>query len=106
MSFLHPNPVAMPTSQNPLVVLAWILAVFVGLPGTIAAIKAIFFLASASKDLKTVVAYVQQRRGSDSVLDITLTLVENDINVLQKNANVTVREWPDRRVGPADRRTS
>jgi hypothetical protein len=91
-------------SQNPLVVVAWILAVFVGLPGLIAAVRLIFFVAEASKDLKTVVKYVHDRRTSDSVMEITLTLVENDITTIQDHLDLPTHVWPDRRVGPSDRR--
>src|SRR4051812_12522515 len=95
-----------PETQNPLVTLVWILAVFIGLPGFVALVKVIFFVASASKDLKTVVKYVHERRSIEQQTEITLTLLENDVTALQEHADLPTHPWPDRRVGPSDRRAS
>lgn len=95
-----------PEPTNPLVILAWI----VGTPSALAvvtlAVKGIFFVANAQKDLKTVVKYVHERRSADQSTEITLTLLENDVTALQENANLPTHPWPDRRVGPVDRRAS
>lgn len=95
-----------PATQNPFVALAWILAVLIGIPGFVALVKLIFFVADASKDLKTVVRYVHDRRSIEQSVEITLTLVENDITALQEHVNLPTHPWPDRRIGPSDRRAS
>lgn len=106
-----------PSSQNPLVIVAWILAVFVGLPGLVAGVKVIFFVARATGKLDDVIAgqaalseefrdYRHDKRNESTGVDLSLTLIESDINTLQEKAGVPVRRFPDRRTGPSDRRAS
>ena len=96
----------LPNTQNPLVIVAWILAVFVGLPGFVAGIRLIFIVADSHKDLKTVVRYVHERRSADQAIEVTLTLVENDISAIQDKLDMQSHPWPERRTGPKDRRSA
>lgn len=104
-----------PHSDNPLIVLAYILAVLVGVPGIVALVKAVFFIAAATTKLDAVVdglgALLKETReyqsgttGALQGFEMSLYIVEVDVNALQERAEMPVRQYPDRRAGMTDRR--
>lgn len=106
-----------PSTSNPLVIAAYVVGILLSLPFLYALVKLIFFLSGATIKLDTVVTDVAQMKkdvgslrhsvgdGAQEV-ELSLFVIENDVNALQQNAGLPVREYPDRRTGPLDRRTA
>lgn len=106
-----------PNTQNPLVIAAYVVGVLLSMPMLAMVVKAIVFITRATSKLDTVAQgqdelakefreYRHDKRQLDQLVDVTLTLLEADMNTLQERADITVRRYPDRRVGPPDRRTA
>jgi hypothetical protein len=94
-----------PALTDPLALIPWFITLVIGIPGGALIVKAIFFMADAHRDLKTVVNYVHDRRSIDAHDELMFEFFKNDINVLQDSVKINRRDWPDRRSG-ADRRAS
>lgn len=96
---------------NPLVIAAYVAgAVFSG-PLLVLVVKAVFFIASTSSKIDSVVADVavlkknsEEQAGESQAAEMSFMIIENDINVLQEKAGLPLRPFPDRRSGPPDRR--
>lgn len=102
-----------PETQNPLVIAAYVLGAVISLPVLTVVVKAMFFIVKASTKLDLVddiAADVKQLRAAQLSdvfgVQLSLTVIEGDINTLQENAGIPVRSFPDRRTGPADRRAA
>lgn len=100
-------------TQNPLVVLLWFLGIPGGLAFLIATVKLIFFVAKASTKLDAIDAlalefkdYRHDTRDTTQAVELSLTIIESDVNALQVKAGLPVRPFPDRRSGPSDRRSA
>lgn len=101
------------TPQNPFVVFLWLLGIPGGLAFFIAMVKLIFFVAKASGKLDTIdelakdfKSFRHDTRDGEQAIELSLTIIENDVNALQVKAGLPVRPFPDRRTGPFDRRAS
>lgn len=106
-----------PSTQNPLIIAAYVVGILLSLPVLVVLFKAVFFIAGATNKLDTVVTDVAQMKkdvGSlrhsvgDSAQEVELSLfvIETDVNALQEKAGLAQRAYPDRRTGPLDRRTA
>lgn len=102
---------------NPLTVAGYVAGILLCVPVVVAMVKAVFFFASATTKLDNVVAGLDELKTevrefrhekNDQIqgVEMSLTIIESDINTLQGKAGLTVRPFPDRRVGPSDRRAS
>lgn len=102
-----------PTTHDPLVAAAYVVGALLSLPALFLIWKvAVFFVKAITKldkiDVidKTVREIQHARRNETYSVEMSLTVIESDINRLQEKAGLPVREFPDRRVGPADRRAA
>lgn len=100
-----------PHTQDPAVAAAYVLAILLSAPVLFVLWKAALFFAKAIVKLdkidvidRTVREIQHARRGETFSVEMSLTIIEQDINVLQEKAGLPVREFPDRRKGPTDRR--
>lgn len=102
---------------NPLTVAAYVAGFLLSVPVLVVVFKVIFFLAGATNKLDSVVADVGSIKadlkslrhttndGAQQV-ELSLFVIETDVNALQEKVGVQVRDYPDRRTGPAERRTA
>lgn len=106
-----------PNTQNPLIIAAYVVGIMLSLPVIFALIKLIAFMVTATNKLDSLVTDVAQvkkdvgsmRRSADSeaqATEISFFVLETDVNALQEKAGLARREYPDRRVGPLDRRAT
>lgn len=100
-----------PDALNPFVLLAWLIGTPTALTITVLGVKAIVFIANATRELKQIptiakhVADLRHGQVNDAhAIDLTLTLMVADINELQREVNLNERRYPERRLGPPDRR--
>jgi hypothetical protein len=104
---------SMPPTQNPLTLLLWLF----GVPGGIAfltlLVKGIWFVAKASTKLDAIdelarefKEYRHSTNDNAQAVELSLTIIESDVNALQAKTGIALRAFPDRRVGPADRRAA
>lgn len=100
-------------SDNPLVIVAQVIGYIIALPVAALVIRAIFFVGQTWKLFADLVKEVKQIRRELDARNVeaqgiawSFAVVEEDINELQKHAGLEQRDYPDRRVGPADRRAS
>lgn len=102
----------LPHTQDPLIAAAYAVGFMLSLPVLFVLWKLAVFFAKAILKLdkideidRAVKSIQHQRRNETFSVEMSLTVIEQDINRLQEKAGLPVREFPDRRVGPADRRT-
>lgn len=100
-----------PDTQNPLIIAAYVVGLLISLPAVALLVKGIFFVAKASAKIEQIDAIAEDvrqirhdRRDDTFSVQLSLTVIEDDINRLQEKTGLPVRQFPDRRVGPADRR--
>lgn len=101
----------MPSPESPSTLVAYIVATVLSVPALTLFVKGIFFFAKASGKLDlidSISADVKQlrhdRNDETFSVEMSLTVIENDLNAIQKHINLPVRAFPDRRAGPSDRR--
>lgn len=100
-----------PSTASPIVLLLWVLGTPTALAGVVWAVKGIYFIAKASGKLdlidemnESLKQIRHDRRDDQQALTISLSFIEEDVNILQRRANLPERRYPDRRTGPQDRR--
>ncbi|MDB4893155.1 MAG: hypothetical protein JWL61_5010 [Gemmatimonadetes bacterium] len=104
-------------AQNPLTIAAYVAGFMLSVPMLVVLVKAVFFIAGATNKLDAVVVsvdklskdmtHLRESVGSDSQsVELSLFVIETDVNALQERAGVPIRAYPDRRIGPSDRRTA
>ena len=102
-------------TDNPLVALAYVGGVVLGLPTVTLIVKATAFVTRATSKLDTIALKQDEMANGDRAfaeelrlfrheqrtqaqgVELSLTLLENDVNVLQEKAGVTRRQFPARR---------
>lgn len=106
-----------PNTQNPLIIASYVVGFILAIPVLLVLIRAIAFIVTATNKLDTVVNDVGQlkadvrslRHSADNdsqSVEFSLYVIETDINALQEKAGLPRRDYPDRRTGPTDRRTT
>lgn len=106
-----------PSTSNPLIIAAYVVGILLSLPFLVVLFKAVFFIAGATNKLDTVVVSVEKLSkdmghlresvGNDSQsVELSLFVIETDVNALQEKTGLAKRSYPDRRTGPLDRRTA
>lgn len=106
-----------PNTQNPLVIAAYVVGVLLSLPALAALVKLIVFVTRATSKLDDVAEnqrdlkrqfsdYRHEKNTQAQAIELSLTLIESDVNALQEHNELAVRRYPDRRTGPVDRRHS
>jgi hypothetical protein len=102
-----------PAPQNPITILIWLFGVPGGFAFLTLLVKGVFFVAKASTKLDTIDELAKEfktfrhdTRDDANEFNLSLTVIEMDVNTLQAKAGVAVRPYPGRRVGPADRRAA
>lgn len=102
---------------NPMVIAAYVAATLLSLPVILALVRLIFFFATATTKLDGLGASVEgltadvkqllaESAAREQGVEFSLAIIENDVNVLQGQAGLPLRPFPDRRTGPFDRRHS
>lgn len=104
----YPMP---PVTQNPLLIVAYVVGLLLSLPVLYAVWKvAVFFAKAIAKldqidtILQTLEVLLREKASESFGVEMSLTVIESDINALQEHNNLPVRQYPDRRTGPSDRR--
>jgi hypothetical protein len=102
-----------PPETNPYLVAAYVAGFFVLIPAIGLLWKGALFFAKAitkldkidgmADDLNTM---KEEKSKESNSLEISLSIIEGDLNALQEKTGLEKRHYPDRRVGPADRRTA
>ena len=102
-----------PSTDNPLVVAAYVAGLLLSVPVVVVLWKVALFLGRATAQLEQIdeiaadVKQLKEARQTEAFdFKLSLTVIESDINLLQEKAGLPVRPFPDRRVGPPDRRAS
>jgi hypothetical protein len=106
-----------PSTSNPIIIASYVVGFILAIPVLLVLIRAIAFIVTATNKLDSVVTDVGQLKadvsslrhsaGNDSQsVEFSLYVIETDINALQDKAGLPKREYPDRRVGPSDRRVA
>jgi hypothetical protein len=112
----------MPSTDNPFVAVAYVVGIVLGLPTLNLVIKATTFVVRSTGKLDAVAEKLGELAKSQSSLandfrdfrqdqladaqsvELSLAIIENDVNALQRKSDLPVRTYPDRRTGPGDRR--
>lgn len=101
----------MSDAANPLTIAAYVAGALLSAPALVLIVKLVFFFASISGKLDTLVGDVailkknsEDQTGEAQATEMSFMIIENDINVLQGKAGLPLRPFPDRRSGPPDRR--
>jgi hypothetical protein len=102
-------------TDNPLVALAYVGGVVLGLPTVTLIIKATAFVTRSTSKLDAIAekqhqmaegdkafadelkAFRHEQRTVAQGVELSLTLLENDVNVLQAKAGIPERRFPERR---------
>jgi hypothetical protein len=97
--------------DDPIVIAAKTLGVILSAPFALLIGRGFYFLGRVSKqfgDLVTSVDKIEKKleeyAGESQSHVWSFAIIEEDINALQRKAGVEIREYPNRRVGPPDRR--
>lgn len=97
--------------SNPLTIAAYVAGALLSAPALVLIVKMVFFIATTSGKIDTLVVDVatlkrisEDQAGEAQATEMSLLIIENDINVLQEKAGLPLRPFPDRRTGPPDRR--
>lgn len=103
----------LPHTQDPIMAAAYALGFMLSLPALWVLWKlAVFFAKAILKldkidEIERTVKNIQHRRANETFsVEMSLSVIEQDINRLQEKTGLSVREFPDRRVGPSDRRAT
>jgi hypothetical protein len=96
---------------NPFIILLYVIAAPTGVTLCVLGVKAIFFFAKASAQLDKIPEIADDvktlRHGvvnDTHAVDLSLTIIQKDVNAIQEHVKLPITIYPERRLGPTDRR--